>query len=566
MHRAVTGHEHSDLLMFLQTAARPIAALLCLLWLSNASAAEEEQSDVDAPTSIDSAPVIIDGVELFRVSGAASYPSAQRAQAVRERILALARERRVPVNAIGIKPRDNRIDIVAGDRHIVAVVEHDAEFEGAPASSVAELRVGQIRQAIERYRFERQPDQLARSGLIAFLATAATALALFLLLRAFRRLFELIERRYRSRVHSVTIQAFEVVRAANIWRAVNGFLNGLRLLLVAALIYVYLAVTLRQFPQTRGLAEGLVDLVVQPLKEISAAILQYIPKLAFLVVLVFVVRYLLKLTNLFARAVSAGRVPLRGFDPDWAQPTYNIVRVLIILLAIVVAYPYLPGSGSAAFQGLSIFAGLMLSLGASSAMASLIAGYTVTYRRAFRVGDRITVGEFTGEVTEVRLLVTHLRTPKNEEVVVPNSVVLQSHIVNYSKLAKSPGLILHTTVGIGYETPWRQVEAMLLLAAKRTDGVLQDPHPFVLEKSLGDFAVTYELNVYVDGAQHIPQRYAALHRNILDVFNEHGVQIMTPAYEGDPEQPKVVPKDLWYSAPATETASEQRRDVDPRRA
>jgi small-conductance mechanosensitive channel len=166
----------------------------------------------------------------------------------------------------------------------------------------------------------------------------------------------------------------------------------------------------------------------------------------------------------------------------------------------------------------------------------------------------------------VRLLVTHLRTPKNEEVVVPNSVVLQSHIVNYSKLAKSPGLILHTTVGIGYETPWRQVEAMLLLAAKRTDGVLQDPHPFVLEKSLGDFAVTYELNVYVDGAQHIPQRYAALHRNILDVFNEHGVQIMTPAYEGDPEQPKVVPKDLWYSAPAIEAASEQRRDVDPRRA
>ena len=165
-------------------------------------------------------------------------------------------------------------------------------------------------------------------------------------------------------------------------------------------------------------------------------------------------------------------MPLRGFDAEWALPTYNIVRVLIVLLAIVIAYPYLPGSGSAGFQGLSIFAGLMLSLGASSAMASLIAGYTVTYRRAFRVGDRITIGEFTGEVTDVRLLVTHLRTPKNEEVVVPNSVVLQSHIVNYSKLAKRPGLIMHTTVGIGYETPWRQVEEMLLLAAKRTDGVL----------------------------------------------------------------------------------------------
>jgi small-conductance mechanosensitive channel len=551
--------------MFPHIAARPIGALLWLLWLGAASAAEE-QPDVDAPTSIDAAPVIIDGVELFRVSGAASYPSAQRAQAVRERILELARERRVPVDAIAIKPRDNRIDIVAGDRHIVAVVEHDAEFEGAPASSVAELRVGQIRQAIERYRFERQPDQLARSALIAFLATAGAALVLFLLLRAFRRALDWLERRYHSRVQSVTIHSFEIVRAESIWRALTGFLSGLRLLLGAALLYFYLAFTLRLFPQTRGFADELIDLIVDPLTAMGAAAVQYVPKLVFLLVLVFVVRYLLKLANLFARAVAAGRVPLRSFDPDWALPTYNIARVLIVLLAIVIAYPYLPGSGSAAFQGLSIFAGLMLSLGASSAMASLIAGYTVTYRRAFRVGDRITVGEFTGEVTEVRLLVTHLRTAKNEEIVVPNSVVLQSHIVNYSKLAKSQGLILHTTVGIGYQIPWRQVEAMLLLAAERTEGVLQNPRPFVLEKSLGDFAVTYELNVYVDGVQHLLQRYAALHRNILDVFNEHGVQIMTPAYEGDPEQPKVVPKELWYSAPAIEAASEQRRDVDPRRA
>jgi small-conductance mechanosensitive channel len=199
---------------------------------------------------------------------------------------------------------------------------------------------------------------------------------------------------------------------------------------------------------------------------------------------------------------------------------------------------------------LSIFAGLMLSLGASSAMASLIAGYTVTYRRAFRVGDRITVGDLTGEVSDVRLMVTHLRTAKNEEVVVPNSLVLQSHVVNYTKLARSHGLILHTTVSIGYETPWRQVEAMLQLAAERTEGVLREPTPFVLEKSLGDFAVTYELNVYIDNTKLLPQRYADLHRNVLDVFNEYGVQIMTPAYEGDPEVPKVVPQDKWFDTPA----------------
>jgi small-conductance mechanosensitive channel len=190
----------------------------------------------------------------------------------------------------------------------------------------------------------------------------------------------------------------------------------------------------------------------------------------------------------------------------------------------------------------------MLSLGASSAMASLIAGYTVTYRRAYRVGDRITVGELTGEVSDVRLLVTHLRTVKNEEVVVPNSLVLQSHVVNYSKLVRSHGLILHTTVSIGYETPWRQ--AMLQLAAERTEGMLREPAPFVLEKSLGDFAVTYELNAYVDSTKLLPQRYADLHRNVLDVFNEYGVQIMTPAYEGDPEVPKVVPQEKWFVTPA----------------
>ena len=225
-----------------------------------------------------------------------------------------------------------------------------------------------------------------------------------------------------------------------------------------------------------------------------------------------------------------------------------------VLLALVIAYPYLPGSGSAAFQGLSIFAGLMLSLGASSAMASLIAGYTVTYRRAFRVGDRITVGDLTGEVCDVRLLVTHLRTAKNEEVVVPNSLVLQSHVVNYSKLARSHGLILHTTVGIGYETPWRQVEEMLLEAARRTRDVVAYPAPFVIYQGLGDFGINYELYAFIRDAHAMLDIHAALVRNVLDVFNEHGVQIMTPHYMCDTPQPKVVPPSDWYLPPAKRPA------------
>jgi small-conductance mechanosensitive channel len=386
--------------------------------------------------------------------------------------------------------------------------------------------------------------------MIATAATAAAALAFWLTWIAFRRARLGLDQRYRKRLHSLSIQSFEVVRAESIWRALDGTLSGLRWLAIAVIAYALSTFALRQFPWTRSAAERLLDLVVQPVLSMATELLAYFPKLVFLLLLFLAVRYLLKLLKVFFEAVAAGRVPLRSFDAEWAQPTYHIVRILLILLTLVIAYPYLPGSGSAAFQGLSIFAGLMLSLGASSAMASLIAGYTVTYRRAYRVGDRITVGELTGEVSDVRLLVTHLRTVKNEEVVVPNSLVLQSHVVNYSKLVRSHGLILHTTVSIGYETPWRQVEAMLQLAAERTEGMLREPAPFVLEKSLGDFAVTYELNAYVDSTKLLPQRYADLHRNVLDVFNEYGVQIMTPAYEGDPEVPKVVPQDKWFVTPA----------------
>ena len=222
----------------------------------------------------------------------------------------------------------------------------------------------------------------------------------------------------------------------------------------------------------------------------------------------------------------------------------------VVAFALVVAYPYIPGSRSAAFQGISIFLGVMFSIGSSSFISNIIAGYSMTYRRAFRLGDRIQVGDIYGDVTEIRLQVTHLRSIKNEEMVVPNSMLLNSSVVNYSALARTRGLILHTTVGIGYETPWRQVEAMLLLAAERTPGLSSQASPFVLQKSLGDFCVTYEINVYCENPTEMGALYTSLHRNILDVFNEYGVQIMTPAYEGDPDRPKVVPKEQWFAAPA----------------
>jgi small-conductance mechanosensitive channel len=294
----------------------------------------------------------------------------------------------------------------------------------------------------------------------------------------------------------------------------------------------------------------LFKLVLNPLNSLWKGFLAALPDLMFLLVLWFVVRYLIKIVRAFFTGVGSGRIRLESFEADWAEPTYKIVRVVIIAFALVVAYPYIPGSDSAAFKGVSVFLGVILSLGSSSFIGNMIAGLSMTYRGAFKVGDRIKVGEVVGTVEDIKLMVTRVLTPKNERVIMPNSNILATDVVNFSQMAREKSLVLHSTVGIGYDTPWRQVEAMLVEAAARTEGLLDDPAPFVLQKSLGDFAVNYEINAYCDDANRIPALYSALHANIQDVFNENGVQIMSPAYEADPETPKVVPPEQWYASPA----------------
>jgi small-conductance mechanosensitive channel len=388
------------------------------------------------------------------------------------------------------------------------------------------------------------------SGVATLVLAALVALVIWLSRRAQRAL----EATYRQRVQSVGIQSFQILRAEQIWVALRRALLGARTLVILVLAFVYLQYVLGLLPWARGASSRLLQYILDPLATMGWGVVNALPDLLFLVILFVVTRYLLKVVHLFFAAVGRGEVALSGFEREWADPTYKLLRVAIVALALVVAYPYIPGSGSDAFKGISIFIGIVFSLGSSSTIANIIAGYTMTYRRAFRMGDRVKIGDIVGDVTEMRLQVTHLRTIKNEEVIIPNSSILTNEVVNYSSLAHRLGLILHTRVGIGYETPWRQVEAMLLIAAERTPGIMREPKPFVRQLSLGDFAVTYEVNVYCDIPQAMSQIYTALHRNILDVFNEHGIQIMTPAYEGDPESPKVVPKDQWFTAPAKAVA------------
>lgn len=515
-----------------------------------ADSATNDPRPVDSEDETQIAPVNIDGRNLFRVRGIVSYPAEKRAADIRQRILNLARDPAFDPSSITIQESPDGTDIMAGAVKILTILDIDANVEGVSSPIFAKVVNGKIQEAIVNYRYERRPEVRTRNILYALGATALIVGLFFLFRRLFGRLNRFAKRRFEERVRCLKVGSFEVVRAERIRGGLSALLSLLRWSAYLLLFYLYLDFVLSRYPSTRPFSTALIQLLLEPLKTIGQAFLDYLPSLAFLVVLIFLAVYGLKIIKLFFTGLAEGTIPVSGFDREWAKPTYNLVRVVVIVFVLVVAYPHIPGSGSEAFKGVSIFLGIMFSLGSTSAVSNIIAGYTMIYRRAFKVGDRIQVGEFTGDVTAVRLLTTQLRTIKNEVVVIPNSVILNSQVVNYSILAPTEGLILHTTVGIGYETSWRQVEAMLIAAAERTPQLLKNPPPFVLQKNLGDFAVSYEINAYCQDSHGLAKIYAELHRNILDQFNEYGVQIMTPAYEGDPEKPKVVSKDKWFESPA----------------
>lgn len=543
----------------------PILALLLMMLASSPHAASEEvrpETAVLLESALETAPVEIDGQLLFRVRGVSSFPAQQRANAIRERIEKAAADPAFPSERLSAEVVGNVTTIMAGQATLMIVSEADAQLEHTSRDHLAVLHLSRIRQAIDEYRRSRTSDALVKAGLYGGGATVILALGIAVLLVLNRWLDKALSRLLKNRVHAVGIQSFQILRSETIWKAFHGLMLLIGVATIVVSAYAYLHYVLALFPWTRSISNDLFDLAASAFEHMGKSVGASIPDIIVLLIIYYVCRFVLRLTRHFFDAVEQKRVTFTQFEPEWALPTYRLVRVLIFAFALIVAYPYIPGSESAAFKGISIFIGLVFSLGSSTAISNLIAGYLMTYRRVFKVGDRVKVGDVTGDVIAIRLQVTHLRTIKNEEVTVPNSQILNGDVTNFSSLAATPGLILHTTVGIGYETPWRQVEAMLRMAAKRTVGIVGDPQPFILLIALGDFAITYELNGYIHDPHAIAKIHAELHRHILDVFNEYGVQIMTPAYERDPSEPKVVREEQWYAAPASSGQRTEAENAD----
>jgi small-conductance mechanosensitive channel len=536
-----------------------VSVLACAVLLAFSSAGMPASSnvttppgtfDLDAMPSQTVATVSMDGEVLFRVHGVTAYPADRRAQNIMARMLAIAEDPLIQPHAIHIEEAEDRSTILAGDRFVMSVFDGDAKLEGVSRQILAESIRLRVTEAVVSFRHERSSRVLLTDTAYAGAATVVFMGFVLLLQRGFRWFEGAADRRFKARIEGLEAQSFQLLQARRIRTLLHKVVDGARIGALVVVGYLYLNLVLGLYPWTRPLALRLFAVLLDPLRTMAAAFLDTLPNLIFLAVLITVFRYGLKAVRLFFTGIDHGTLSLAGFEREWAMPTYRIARMLIVAFGLVVAYPYIPGSQSDAFKGISIFLGVIVSLGSSSFISNMIAGYTMTYRRAYRLGDWIRFEDIVGEVMEMRLMVTHIRTPRNEEVVVPNSLILNSHVVNYNSLAKSRGLILHTVVGIGYDVPWRQVESILVMAADRTAGLLKEPPPFVLQTSLDDFNVKYELNAYCDRPDAMFLAYAALRRNILDLCNEHGVQIMTPAYEGDPQSPKVVPRDRWFAAPA----------------
>ena len=373
--------------------------------------------------------------------------------------------------------------------------------------------------------------------IIFILNLLLVGLATYLMSKAFgwvKSGFKVFDRRIlaekEKRLKGFKIQRVEMFTASQLTAFLLGVNRYVRYAVNILLILIYLTGVFSVFPQTRGVVANILTSLFHSISKGWQGFVDYLPNLVNLVVIVFVLYYLLKFIRFIFDEIEKGTITFSGFHRDWAIPTYQLLRFVVIALGLVIAFPYLPGSGSPAFQGVSVFVGLLFSLGSTSVVANIVSGVVLTYTRAFKVGDRVKIADTVGDIIEKGLLVTRVRTIKNVEITIPNGMVMGSHIINYSIVSQERGLILNTTITLGYDIPWRLVHKTLLKAAQATNSILPEPRPFVLQTSLDDFYVSYEINAYTNQPNKMALIYSELHQNIQDACNEAGIEILSPHY------------------------------------
>jgi small-conductance mechanosensitive channel len=335
-----------------------------------------------------------------------------------------------------------------------------------------------------------------------------------------------------KKIKPLTIKKLKLLNTTQILNILLFLLKILKYLFTAFQLFITIPIVFSLFPQTKGLASTIFGYILNPLKTILFGTIRYIPNLITIVITVTITRYVLRGLKFFSAQITKGKLVIHGFYPDWAEPTFNILRVLLWAFTVAILYPYLPGSESRVFQGVSVFVGIIFSLGSSSAIGNLVAGLVITYMRPFKIGDRIQIKDITGFVVEKTLMVIRIKTHKNEYVTFPNLMILSSSIINYNTSSDEDeeGLLLYADITFGYSTPWQTVQQILIEAARKTSHVQKSPRPFVLQTAMNDFYANYQINLYTKEVGKVPAIYSELYKNIQTAFHEAGIDMTAAHY------------------------------------
>ncbi|TRV10778.1 MAG: mechanosensitive ion channel family protein [Microcystis wesenbergii Mw_MB_S_20031200_S109] len=493
------------------------------------------QNPTQPENKIDGFPVMLDGKPLFFIRrGVSSFSAEERANTITRRIERIAQNNSISIENLTIEqiPDDNSLYLSIDQEVILTVTERDAKAYRSTSEVLAQQALQKIKVAIAQYRQDRKPEQLLKNIIYTVIASFAFLIISFAVIKISGKIFPFVRRLIESRIPGIHIQNVEIVSSSQISFFWLRFLRIIRLFVLFLLLFHYTTFVLRLFPWTRVFGESILGYFSRSLELVLSSIGEYLPNAFIIAIIIFITYYLIRLIKPFFTAIERGNLIIPGFYTDWAKPTYNLLLVIIIALAAIVAFPYLPGFDSPAFRGISVFLGLLLSLGSTSAIANVIGGIILIYTRAFRIGDHIQVGDVIGDLIEKNFLVIRICTPTNKIITIPNSSLLSSNVINFSISSRelNRNLIIQTTITLGYDLPWRKAHTTLIEAALETEHILKEPAPFVLQTSLDNFYISYQLNAYTNQPNLMVIIYSELHQNIQDKCNEAGIEILSPSY------------------------------------
>jgi len=494
---------------------------------------EREKSKVDSLRSIATAyPVIgvLNDTIFSLYVRLGSFTPRDRANNISARIKILYDDDFMNPDSLYIAISDNYRDLMYRDNILMSVTETDAIWNNSTIDELAKDYLQRIQHSIKNARIEKSlPRLLTRIGLV-LLTIVVLILMIVGVNKFFNWLTKYVHEKKKKWFKNLKYRDYTYLSTEQEIKLVSGLFRLLRWVTIILLLFFVIPVIFSIFPFTRGWADLLFGMIWKPVRKMLFSLWNFLPNLFAILLIYIVFKYLIRLVRYFFKEIESGKLNINGFHKEWALPTFSIIRVLLYAFAFIMIFPYLPGSDSPIFKGVSVFLGLLVSLGSSSAIANMVAGLVITYMRPFAIGDRIKINDISGDVIEKTLLVTRLKTITNEEITIPNSAILTGNTINYSRFEKDPGLILNTIATIGYDVPWKLAHDMLIEAGLRCKDVLREPKPYVIQSSLNEFYASYKIHVYINDAKIQLKVLSELHGHIQDVCNEHGIELILPHY------------------------------------